>query len=86
MEAQGERKYSSYLFLTSALDGGLWSASRPSRALPPEKGRPVPIVQDAGWAPETVWIYTLEEKFSCHCRGSNLDSPVFQSAVRHHID
>jgi hypothetical protein len=30
MEAQrGERRYSSYSYLTSALDGGKWSASRP---------------------------------------------------------
>jgi hypothetical protein len=29
-----ERRYSPYSFLTSALDGGEWSASRPSRALP----------------------------------------------------
>jgi hypothetical protein len=32
--------------------GGEWSASRPCRALPPGKGPPVPIVQEAGWAPE----------------------------------
>jgi hypothetical protein len=48
--AWGERKYSSYSFLTSALDGGEWSASRPGRAFPPEKGPPLPIVQEAGWA------------------------------------
>jgi hypothetical protein len=29
----GERRYSSYSFLTSALDGGEWSASRSGRAL-----------------------------------------------------
>jgi hypothetical protein len=46
----GER-HSSYSFLTSALYGGEWSASRPGRALPPGKGHPVPIVQEAGWAP-----------------------------------
>jgi hypothetical protein len=32
----------------AALDGGEWSASRPGRALPPVKGPPVPIVQEAG--------------------------------------
>jgi hypothetical protein len=32
--AKGERTYSSYSFLTSALGGGEWSASRPGRALP----------------------------------------------------
>jgi hypothetical protein len=43
MEALGgERRYSSYSFTTSALDGGVWSASRPGRALPPGKGPPVP--------------------------------------------
>jgi hypothetical protein len=63
MEALGgERRYSSYLFTTSALDGGEWSASRPGRALLPGKGPPVPIVQEAGWAPEPVWTERLEEK------------------------
>jgi hypothetical protein len=30
----GERRYSSYSYLTSALDGGEWSASHPGLALP----------------------------------------------------
>jgi hypothetical protein len=42
--AWGDRRYSSYSFLTSALEGGEWSASRPGRALPPEKEPPVPTV------------------------------------------
>jgi hypothetical protein len=33
----GDRRYSSYSFLTSALEGGEWSASCPGRALPPGK-------------------------------------------------
>ena len=45
--------YSSTLPLTSALDGGGWSTSRPGR-FPPGKD-PVPIVQEAGWAPGPVW-------------------------------
>jgi hypothetical protein len=40
----GERRYSSYSFLTSALEGGEWSATRPGRALPPVKEPPVPLV------------------------------------------
>jgi hypothetical protein len=44
------------------------TASRPGRAL-----APVPIVQEAGWAPEPVWTQRLEEKSSRLCRGSNLD-------------
>jgi hypothetical protein len=46
--------YSSYSFTISELDGGEWSESRPGRALPPGKGSPVPVVQEAGWAPEPV--------------------------------
>jgi hypothetical protein len=49
-------------FMTSALDGGEWSASRPGRALHPEKRPPVPIGQEAGWAPEQVWTQNLVEK------------------------
>jgi hypothetical protein len=60
----GDRRYSSYSFLTSALEGGEWSASRPGRALPPDKEPPVPTVQEAGWAPEAVWTQRLEEKSS----------------------
>jgi hypothetical protein len=62
--ALGGRGYSSYSFRTSAPDGGEWSASRLGRALPPGKGPTVPIVQEAGWAPEPVWTKRLEEKSS----------------------
>jgi hypothetical protein len=62
MKMQGETRYSSYSFSTSALDGGEWSASRLGRALSPVKGLPVPIVQEAGWAPEPVWTQRLEGK------------------------
>jgi hypothetical protein len=40
---------------------GEWLASRPGRALPPGKGPPVPIVQEAGWAPEPVWTQRVEK-------------------------
>jgi hypothetical protein len=53
-------RYSSYSLTTSALDEGEWSASRPGRALPPRTGRPVPIGQEAGWAPEPVWTQRLD--------------------------
>jgi hypothetical protein len=58
----GERRYSSYSFTTSALDGGEWSALRHGRALPHGKGPPLPIVQEAGWVPEPVWTQRIEEK------------------------
>jgi hypothetical protein len=49
MKALVERRYSSYSFSTSALDGGELSASRLGLTLPPGKGTPVPIVQEAGF-------------------------------------
>jgi hypothetical protein len=41
--ANGERMYRFYSFLTSALDGGEWSASRLGHVLASEKGHTVPI-------------------------------------------
>jgi hypothetical protein len=79
-----ERRYSSYLFLTSALDGGEWSASRPGRALAAGKGPPVPIGQKAVWAPEPVWTQEDRGKILCPLRESNPDRPVGQSVVRHY--
>ena len=40
--------------MTAALEGGEWSAARPSHTLPPRKDT-VPIVQEAGWAPGPAW-------------------------------
>ena len=48
----GENRYSSTLSLTSALDGICGQRQVPA-ALPREAQ--VPIVQEAGWASETVW-------------------------------
>jgi hypothetical protein len=62
MEVQRERMYSSYSFTNSELYGYEWSASRPVRALPPGKGPPVLIVQEAGWVPEPVWTQRIEKK------------------------
>jgi hypothetical protein len=80
----GDRRYSSYSFLTSALEGGgEWSASRPGRALPPGREPPVPTVQEARWAPEPVWTQRLEEKFSASVGDR---TPAVQSVVRHCTD
>jgi hypothetical protein len=76
----GDRRYSSYSFLTSALEGGEWSASRSGRALPPGKESPVPTVQEAGWAPEPVWNQRLEEKSSASVGDRTL---AVQSVVKH---
>jgi hypothetical protein len=71
-------EYSPYSYLTSALDGGEWSASRPGRALPP-----VPIGQEAGWAPEPVWTQRLEGKPSASVGDR---TSVVQSVVSHYTD
>jgi hypothetical protein len=41
-------------FLTSALDGGEWSASRAGSFILEERA-PVPIGYEAGWFPEPIW-------------------------------
>jgi hypothetical protein len=79
---KGERRYSSYSFVFSALDRSEWSASRPSRALRPER-TPVAIVQEAGWASELLWTQRLQEKpFS----SAGDRTSVVQSVVRHYAD
>jgi hypothetical protein len=76
-----------YIFLLflnlSALEGGEWSPSRPGRALPPGKEPPVPIVQEAGWAPEPVWTQRLEEKSSASVGDR---TATVLSVVRHCTD
>jgi hypothetical protein len=79
----GEKRYSSYSFLTSALEGGELSAPRPGHTLAPGKEPPVPIVQEAGWAPEPVWTQRLEEKSSASVGDG---TPAVQSVVRHCTD
>jgi hypothetical protein len=53
----------------------------PAALYPPGKGPPVPIVQEAGLAPEPVWTQRLEEKSSVWDR-----TPVVQPVVRHCTD
>jgi hypothetical protein len=53
------------------------------RFTPGGKDPPVPIVQEARWAPEPVWTQRLEEKSSVPVRDRTL---VVQSVVRHYTD
>jgi hypothetical protein len=55
----GERRYSSYSFSTSVLDGQCHAPA----ALCPGERIPVPIGQEAGWASEPVWTQRIEETF-----------------------
>jgi hypothetical protein len=62
--------------MTTALEGGEGSASRPGRSLPPEKDQ-APTVQEAGWAPGPVW--TGAENLAPHrdsIRGPSSPQPV----------
>jgi hypothetical protein len=51
------------------------------RALPPGKELPVPIGQEAAWAPVPVWTQRLEEKSSASVGDR---TPVVQSVVSHY--
>jgi hypothetical protein len=67
--------YSCYSFLTSALDGGEWSASRPGHALPPGKDPRYPLT--GGWVGIRAGLDTEDTgKVLCLCRGLNPGPPV----------
>jgi hypothetical protein len=85
MEAPGRKghTYSSYSFLTLALDWGEWSASRSSCTLPLGKG-PLGTHWIGGWVgPEPVWTQRLEGKSFTPARDQ---TPVILSAIRHYTE
>jgi hypothetical protein len=53
MKAYGGADVQIHIFLTSTLDGGEWSVSRPWRFTPAERA-PLPIGQKVMWTPEPV--------------------------------
>jgi hypothetical protein len=72
------------VFLTSALVGGEWLASRPA-ALTPGIEPPVPTGKEAGWAPEPVRA-TWRRVNSCPSRDSNSDPSVVQPVASRYTD
>jgi hypothetical protein len=74
----GDRRYSSCSFLTSALEGGEWSASRPGRALPPGE-RALGTHCIGGWVGPRACL----EKSSASVGDR---TPAVQSVVRHYTD
>jgi hypothetical protein len=55
----GEVGVQLHSFLTPALDGGMWSASRPGRFIPAERN-PIPTEYEPEWAPKAN-LDTLQE-------------------------
>jgi hypothetical protein len=81
----GERKYSSTHSLTSALDGGVWSASRPGRFTPRE------IAPDTHWigswvGPRAVLVVVVKRKISSPRRESNPRTPIVQPVAQRYTD
>jgi hypothetical protein len=72
--------YSSYSFLTLAIDGGEWSASRPAALYSKETIHRTHWIE-AGWTSELVWTQRLEEK-SFSSAGDR--TPIVQSVIRHY--
>jgi hypothetical protein len=82
----GGEEYNSYSFLTSALDGGEWSASRPGRAFTPGEWTPG-LHCTGGWVGPRAGLDTKARgKILCPCRGLNPGRPVVQTIVRHYTD
>jgi hypothetical protein len=74
--AKGEKNYSSYSFLTSALDMGEWSASRPNRVSPGERSPDTHWI--GGWVGFSAGLDTeARGKRLFLCRGSNPGCPVY---------
>jgi hypothetical protein len=70
------------LYLTSAVDGGEWSASRPGRFTPGEIAAG-PIRFEAEWAPESVWTQWRKEE--CLDSAGNR-TPAVQPVARVYTD
>jgi len=57
MKTYGGVELQIHAFITSALDGGEWSASRPGRFTPGNKARYTLDRWLAGWTLEPVWAW-----------------------------
>jgi hypothetical protein len=78
----GERRYSSYLFLTSALDGGEWSASHPGRDLPP--GERTPSTHwIGGWVGPRAGLDAGARTATCQFLLNNIDTSTERSKIGH---
>jgi hypothetical protein len=79
-----ERRYSSYSFLTLALDGGVSGLRHALAALLPRKKDPrYPLYRRLGGPQSWSGYRGYSENPFCLCSESNLDRTVVQSAVRY---
>jgi hypothetical protein len=82
----GEKRCSSYSFLTSVLDGG-WVVSVTPRPRFASGERSPGTHCTGGWVGLRAGLDTeVKGKILCPCWGSNPDLPVVQSVVRHYTD
>jgi hypothetical protein len=81
----GEGRYSSKHSLTSALDGGEWSASRPGRFTPRERAPGTHWI--GGWVgPRAVLDAVVKRKIPIPHRESNPRTPIIQPVDQLYTD
>jgi hypothetical protein len=81
----GEWSYSSTHSLTSALDGGEWSASRPGRFTPWERAPGTPWI--GGWVgPRAVLDAVVKRKIPSPRREPNPRTPIVQLVAQSYTD
>jgi hypothetical protein len=80
----GDRRYSSYSYLTSALDGGVSGQRHAPAALYPPGERTPGTHWTGGWVGPRAGLDTgARRKILCACRNR---TPVVQFVVRHYTD
>jgi hypothetical protein len=86
MGMQGEKRYSSYSFLTSALDGGWVVSVTPRPCFSPGERTPSTHCT-GGWVGTRAGLDTeARGKVLCLCWVSSPVRPVVQPVARHHTD
>jgi hypothetical protein len=84
MRRRGERRYSSYSFSSSALDGGVSGQRHAPASLYPRAR--TPGTRCTGGPQRGSGHRGYRKKILCFCRGLNLDRPVGQPVARHCSD
>jgi hypothetical protein len=78
-------RYSSTHYLTSALDGSEWPASRPGRFTPRERAPGTHWI--GGWVgPRAVLYAVVERKIPSPRRESNPRTPIFQPVAQRYTE